>query len=59
MASVSQTFTSSCVRQGTSMDGASSRISARMAGSSGEMTTSSKGSLTSRAISQPRKDQDE
>jgi hypothetical protein len=54
MASVSQTLTPLCCSEGTSMDGASSSISAFMAGSSGGITFSVKSSPASLAISQPR-----
>ena len=59
MASVSQTFTPWWRRQGTSIDGASSSISARTPGSSGPSTTSSNSSPAKRASNHPRKDQDE
>ena len=58
-ASVSHTFTPSCVRQGTRMDGDISRISLRACASSGGTVTSSNSSPTNRAISQPRSDHDE
>ena len=58
MASVSQTL---CLvrRQGTSIDGASSSISARTPASSGGSITSSNSRPAKRASSQPRSDQDE
>ncbi len=57
MASVSQTLTPLCCSEGTSMEGASSSISAFMAGSSGEITFSVNSSPASLASSQPRRDQ--
>ncbi len=59
MANVSQTLTPPWRRQGTSIEGASSSISARTSGSSGGSTTSSKSSPAKRASSQPRSDHDE
>ena len=59
MASVSQTLTPSCVRQGTRIDGDSSSSSLRASASSGGTITSSNSRPAKRASSQPRSDHDE
>ena len=59
IASVFQTFAPSCVRQGTRIEGASSRSSLRASASSIETITSSKSSPENFAINQPRSDHDE
>src|SRR5258708_38040343 len=59
IASVSHTVTSSWVRQGTRIEAESSRISARVAGSSGGISFSSKSRPENFVSSQPRSDHDE
>ena len=59
IASVFQTVAPSCERQGTRIDGASSRSSLRASASSGETMTSAKSMPANLASSQPRIDHDE
>ena len=59
MASVFQTLTPSCVKQGTRMEGASSSNSLRAWASSAATICSVTGRPANRVSSQPRSDQDE